>query len=176
MNQLPEPHETNRYGLWMAIFAWIAVIVVLAIILEAFLDKSLGPKKSEQKIIVLDGVEHTVITRNRQNHYTVDGKINGQTVHFILDTGATDVVIPGGLAKELNLEYGPPAKANTAGGVVKIYRTKLDSISIGHIQINQVHASINPSMSGDEVLLGMSALQYVTFTQKGNELILKIDP
>ena len=36
----------------------------------------------------------------------VNGKINGERVTFLLDTGATDVVIPESTARELRLKFG----------------------------------------------------------------------
>jgi aspartyl protease family protein len=168
--------QTKTYGHWMGILAWVAILVVLVLLFDKWLAKSLNPNYVEQKVVTLSGIKKTVLTRNRFNHYLAKGKVNEHQVIFLVDTGASDVVIPGKLAEKLNLKKGTVGRANTAGGIIEIYRTKLDSITIGHIKINDVRASINPSMTGTEVLLGMSALKHVTFTQKGDTLTLSIDP
>tara|TARA_R110002110_G_scaffold115322_2_gene286025 strand:- start:8678 stop:9226 length:549 start_codon:yes stop_codon:yes gene_type:complete len=171
----PEKEQTKTYGHWMGILAWVAVLALLTLLFDKWLAKSLNPGYVEQKVATISGIQKTIITRNRFNHYLAKGKINEYDVIFLLDTGASDVVIPGKLAEKIGLKKGTVGRANTAGGLIEIYRTKLSSITIGHIKINNVRASINPSMSGTEVLLGMSALKHVTFTQKGDELTLSID-
>ena len=61
----------------------------------------------------------------------------------------------------------------TPNGMVKVYRTRLQTLDLGVIHLKDVRASINPGMSGDEVLLGMSALKHVEFTQRGTRLTLR---
>jgi aspartyl protease family protein len=39
--------------------------------------------------------------------------------------------------------------------------------------LQQVRASINPNMQGNEVLLGMSFLKHLEFTQRGDSLTLR---
>lgn len=172
----PEVKETHHIGLWMMVGAWVAAIIVMAVIFDSWLAKHYDPQNVEQKIMTVEGVHHTVITRNRYNQYIAKGSINNYPVTFLLDTGATDVVIPGELAKELNLKMGYRGYANTAGGQVKIYSTRIKELIVGHIRILNIRASINPSMSGDQVLLGMSALKHVTFSQRGDKLILVVEP
>lgn len=167
--------QLKTYGHWMGILAWIVILIVLILLFDKWLVKSLNPNYVDQKIVTLSGIQKTVINRNRFNHYLAKGKINEHPVIFLIDTGASDVVIPGALAEKFKLKKGAIARANTAGGQVDIYHTKLDSITIGHIKINNVRASINPSMTGPEILLGMSALKHVTFTQKGNQLTLSVE-
>jgi len=47
---------------------------------------------------------------------------------------------------------------------------------IGAIVLRGVRASINPAMQGNTVLLGMSALQHIEFTQRGDSLTLRYIP
>jgi aspartyl protease family protein len=106
-------------------------------------------------------------------HYVTTGTVNGRSVEFMLDTGASDVAIPAELAQELGLERGAPVQYQTANGVVTAYRTTIDSVSIGPMVIRSVPASINPGMRDMEILLGMSVLRHVEFTQRGDTLILR---
>ena len=53
----------------------------------------------------------TILESNRQHHYVASGTINGRPVTFLLDTGATDVVIPAQLADRLKLRRGLAARA-----------------------------------------------------------------
>ena len=94
-------------------------------------------------------------------------------MEFLLDTGASDVAIPARLAERMGLRRGPAVQYQTANGVVTAYRTLLDSVSIGPIVIRDVPASINPGMQDMEILLGMSVLKRIEFTQRGDTLILR---
>lgn len=173
---LPQEPSHSQLGLWMAILAWLMVIVVFSVLFDSWLAKDLNSKNIEQKVMTLNGITQTIIERNVYNQYLAEGQINGKPVIFLLDTGATDVVIPGKLAQKLNLKKGFRGYANTAGGKVNIYSTEIETLTIGHIVIKHLRASINPNMQGDEVLLGMSALKHVSFAQRGNTLTLSVEP
>ena len=114
-----------------------------------------------------------MLQRNRQGHYLANGTINGTPVTFLLDTGATDVAIPASIAREASLEPGFEGRANTANGLVTVYSTTIDELVLGNIALSDVTASITPSMPGDTILLGMSALKRIEFTQRGASLTLR---
>ena len=116
------------------------------------------------------------LQRNPQGHYLVSGHINGAPANFLLDTGATDVVMSEQLARAAMLERGYPTRAMTANGEVVVYSALVDALEIGAIVLREVRASINPVMQGNTVLLGMSALQHIEFTQRGDSLTLRYIP
>ena len=57
--------------------------------------------------------------------------------------------------------------------MVTVYSTSVDELLIGNIVLHDVQASITPSMPGDTILLGMSALKQIEFTQRDNTLTLR---
>ena len=120
-----------------------------------------------------DGVVEVVLQRNRQGHYVLTGMINGQPVEFLLDTGATDVVVPEGMADQLGLAAGRAGRAMTANGMVTVYETRLTRLQLGDIHLSNVRASINPAMPPPAILLGMSALKQIEFIQRGDTLTLR---
>jgi aspartyl protease family protein len=83
------------------------------------------------------------------------------------------VAIPAHLAKTLDLEKGHRHQVMTANGVTYAFNTQVNRLTIGDIILQDIRASINPSMTGNEILLGMSALKEIEFTQKGDQLILR---
>ena len=91
----------------------------------------------------------------------------------MLDTGATDISIPAGLAQELGLQRGATIYFQTANGPAAGYSTVLDSVAIGHIRLRDVRASINPNVQDLDILLGMTFLKHLEFTQRGNSLTLR---
>lgn len=168
--------DQKHLGLWMVVLAWLMAILVLAFLFNSWLDKKATLSGVAQKVTVEQGITHTQIKRTGQNQYLAKGTINNHPVVFLLDTGATDVVIPVTLAKKLKLKSRGSGYAHTAGGKVKISFTRINELSIGHITIRNLQAMINPTMQDGYVLLGMSALKHVSFTQRGDTLTLHIDP
>jgi aspartyl protease family protein len=113
------------------------------------------------------------LASNGQGHFFANGQINGQSVAFLLDTGATDVAIPGAVAERLGLQRGARIRLHTANGNSDGYRTQLQRLQLGDIVLNDVRALIAPNMPGEDVLLGMSALKQLEFTQRGGTLLLR---
>ncbi len=94
----------------------------------------------------------------------------------MVDTGATTVAVPGSLQTRLGLQRGVPLEVKTANGTVRAFFTRLDTVRLGTIELRDVRATINPSLEGHEVLLGMSFLKQLEFTQRGDSLILSQSP
>jgi len=91
----------------------------------------------------------------------------------MLDTGATDVAIPERVARQLDLARGAPVQVSTANGRTEGYRTRLNSVQLGDIRLRDVRAMVVPGLDGDQILLGMSALKQLEFTQRSGTLLLR---
>ena len=126
--------------------------------------------------VAANGVKEVVLQRNRDGHYLATGQINGQNVEFLLDTGASDVSVPQPLAMRLGLKRGQAAIYSTANGNITSYLTRIDSLNLGGIELRDIRASINPSTNADTILLGMSFLKHLEFTQRGDTLIIRQYP
>ncbi|HED19162.1 MAG TPA: TIGR02281 family clan AA aspartic protease [Gammaproteobacteria bacterium] len=168
----PGKHSTSRLGKGMTLAAWIIALGLLTLFFNNRLDKQRNPNQSVYSRIDDAGRPEVFLKRNRFGHYITTGTVNGRSVEFMLDTGASDVAVPAELAQELGLKRGAPVQYQTANGVVTAYRTTIDSVSIGPMIIRNVPASINPGMHDMEILLGMSVLKQIEFTQRGDTLIL----
>ncbi|MBD3647673.1 MAG: TIGR02281 family clan AA aspartic protease [Pseudomonadales bacterium] len=164
-----DPKKTGR---GMILVACILGMVVLTMFFSEVEDHQRNPNQAPVTT-TSNGIVEVNLERNRFGHYVTSGTINNQPVEFLLDTGATDVVIPGEEADRLGLERGRPGRAMTANGAVTVYQTRLEQLSIGGIELHDVRASINPSMSSPGILLGMSALEHIEFNQKGDSLTLR---
>lgn len=115
-----------------------------------------------------------VIPPGPEGHFFVQGTINGQDVFFVVDTGASAVVLPKGVADKIGLGGDSrTGMAYTAAGPVTVARATIDSLVLGPIHLAKVDAAINPSDPSGLVLLGMSALKQVQMTQDGGRLILR---
>ena len=164
--------NTRRMGKGMWALMWILVLAMLTMVFNNLLDDQRNPNTDPQTSENGSTAE-VVLKRNRYGHYVATGAINNQPVEFLLDTGASDVSVPLDLARRLGLKKGPEVRFETANGSVDGYMTKLDQVQLGDIKLHQVRASINPGMSGDSVLLGMSFLRHLEFTQRGDSMTLR---
>lgn len=113
------------------------------------------------------------LAQNRAGHYLAEGEINGRGVTFLVDTGATTVALPASLGRELGLKRGAAVSLSTANGTAMGYETRLARVKIGSIELSDVAAVVSDGIDADAVLLGMSFLKRVEFTQRGGELILR---
>lgn len=153
--------------------AWIIGFLLLTLFFDNKLEQTYNPNQQVESNIDKSGVISVVLQRNRYGHYVTNGFINSTQVQFMLDTGATDVSIPEPIAQQIGLEYGRVSRVNTANGSIEVYQTILDELRIGQIRLYGVRANINPYMEGPGILLGMSALKQLEFTQRGKQLTLK---
>ena len=169
----PEARYSSRLGKWMTVAAWLVVLALFTLFFTDRLGKQRNPNQTVYSRVNNAGIQEVVLKRNRFGHYVTSGTVNGKRVEFLLDTGASDVAIPSELAASLGLKHGAPMQYQTANGMVTAYMARLDSVSIGPIVIRDVTASINPGMGDMEILLGMSVLKRIEFTQRGDTLILR---
>jgi aspartyl protease family protein len=169
----PDSSHTGRIGAVMTVLAWIVVLGLLSVFFSGWMEKLNNPNQQVRVVLSADGVREVVLRQNRAGHYVASGAINGQPVTFLLDTGATSVSVPASVAGPLGLKRGAAMRANTANGTITTYATRLDRVQLGNISLDNVRADINPHMLGDEVLLGMSFLRKLEFTQRNRELTIR---
>lgn len=163
-------------GLGMQVLAWLVFLGLGVFYFSDVLEKQYNPNRSLETRHTAQGLIEVVLQRNRQGHYVTSGGINGLPVTFILDTGATGVAIPADVAQRLGLQRGRAFSTQTANGMSVSYAVKLEQVSVGGIALEDVPASITPGLTTNEVLLGMSFLKHIEFTQRGNQLILRQVP
>lgn len=155
----------------MIIAAWILILGLLVMFFNQMLSRQRNPNQEISSQLSSDNIRSVVLKRNRFGHYVATGAINDHPVELMLDTGATTVSVPARLAKKLNLIKGRPVNTITANGTITTYTTVLNKIQLGDIVLYKVRANLNPY--SDDVLLGMSFLKQLEFTQRGNTLTIK---
>jgi aspartyl protease family protein len=172
-DQDPHVAEQRRLGGWMYIGFWILLLGFMVMFFNRWLDHERNPNQQLALRTGENGVHVVELKRNRMGHYHVTGSINGHTVEFMLDTGATDIAIPAAVADEIGLQRHGRYESNTANGVTYGYATRLEQVRVGDIALRDLEASILPNMGDDVVLLGMNFLKKIEFTQRGDTLILR---
>ena len=115
------------------------------------------------------------LAQTRNGMFVVDAAVNGSSLPFVVDTGATNVSIDAAMAQQIGLNYqnGTPGWSNTANGNVRSWRVKLDSIAVGPIILYGVDATVREGPgTGGIGLLGMTFLSRVEMKRDGESLIL----
>lgn len=107
-------------------------------------------------------------------HFVTSGQINGKTVQFMVDTGATSVAIGRGDAERLGIDWksGQRSLSQTAAGVVASHSVSLTSVRIGDVEVFGVAATIVPAEM-PFVLLGNSFLGRFTMRRDANVMKLE---
>lgn len=120
------------------------------------------------------GKQRIVLTADSQGHFMSQGQINGQAVQFMVDTGATWVILSEPDAKRIQLKYekGQPVRVNTANGTVLGHAVQLDSVKVGNAQVFAVPAIVLPQAM-PYVLLGNSFLTRFQMQRQNDQLTLE---
>jgi aspartyl protease family protein len=158
---------------WIVAAVCVILLGLLAMFFSYLLDNLYNPNQQVISRTDISGNQEVVLIRNNTGHYVTSGKINGKPVVFLLDTGATNVSIPKLVAEKLKLKSGISVMVQTANGTISVKTTRLASVSVGNIEIQNVIANINPHTQGNEILLGMSFLRHLELVQLGDTLTLR---
>jgi aspartyl protease family protein len=165
-------HSTKKLGMMFTVSGWILGFLLLALIFSKVVDHQSNPNQSVATS-QSSQFKEIVLERNRYGHYVFDGEINGKSVTFLVDTGATEISIPANLQTYLQLKAGRSFSVSTANGVVSVYSTRLDELKLGKILLTDIKAHLNPGLPDDQILLGMNVLKNMELVQRGDSLIIR---
>ena len=166
-----EEREQQSIGRYMIIGMWVVGLALATLLINNWLEKQRNPNNAVVTSLAGDK-RQIVLQRGRHGHYLLTGKINGYSVDFLVDTGASSVSIPADFASRIGLRRGAPIRISTANGISTAYETRIDTLQMGELEVRNATAHINPGLS-DEVLLGMSVLKHYELVQRGETLIIR---
>ncbi|WP_420134835.1 TIGR02281 family clan AA aspartic protease [Rhodopseudomonas sp.] len=117
------------------------------------------------------------IPRDARGHFQTDGRIDGQRIGFMVDTGASVVALNERSAALFGLRPRPSeytAKVSTANGSVKAARTRLAMLDVGGLIVRDVDALVLPDEALSENLLGLSFLSKLKrFEYANGQMVLE---
>lgn len=137
------------------IWALIFLMAVLAYSFRERLRDSLFPVTTTQ--LSDEGIE---LRRRPDGHFHADLEVNGQPIRFMVDTGATRIVLSRGDAEKIGIDVDSLnflSRAQTANGTVQLAPVRLRRVVFGGLEESNVPASVSAG-SLDISLLGMDFL------------------
>jgi len=123
------------------------------------------------------GSSRTVTLNNDgRGHFQVDARVDGRHIDFLVDTGASMVVLRESDAARLSIfprasEY--TGRVQTANGVAKYAPVRLNRIEVDGITVRDVAAAVMPDDALKVNLLGMTFLSGVKWTHERGRLVLE---
>lgn len=117
------------------------------------------------------------IPRDGRGHFQTDGRIDGQRIGFMVDTGASVVALNETSAARFGLrpsrsDYN--ATVTTANGTIKAARTRIAMLDVGGLIVRDVDAMVLPDAALSENLLGLSFLSRLKrFEYANGQMVLE---
>ncbi|WP_249132063.1 MULTISPECIES: TIGR02281 family clan AA aspartic protease [unclassified Bradyrhizobium] len=115
------------------------------------------------------------IAPDPRGHFATDGRIDGQRINFMVDTGASVVALNETSAARFGLRPVPgdyTSRVTTANGTIKAARAHLAMIEIGGLTVRDVDALVLPDEALSENLLGLSFLSKLKRFEYANGKLL----
>lgn len=120
------------------------------------------------------GSQIASLTADGRGHFITTGTVNGATVRFMVDTGATGVALGAADARRanINVSNGRPIMVQTANGVTQAWLVTLDSVRVGDVVLNGVEGMVHQH-DLPMALLGMSFLNRMEMKRDGQTMTLR---
>jgi aspartyl protease family protein len=156
--------------------AWIAIFAVAFVGFSLRDDfKALGKRVFGQGSVIVSEGGEVRIRKGEDGHFSVDAKVNGETVEFLVDSGATITTVSGDTAKRVGLEPQGmlPVVVSTANGMARAWRSRAETLTVGGIRRENFAVHIAGPRSEVD-LLGMNFLSTLSaWRVEGEWLILQ---
>lgn len=134
---------------------------------------SLGERAAVISTAAPAGARKVTLYPDSRGHFITEGSVNGIVMRFMVDSGATQVVIPASQARDAGIDYlsGQLGITSTANGQISVYHVTLASVKVGDLELKKVPADIIETPM-NEALLGMSFLGRLRMERDGQHLTL----
>lgn len=167
------------------IMIFAAVMVGLGTVMAQMADRmtptpalaTTSRKAAAMETVGQSGLRSVSIPRDARGHFQTEGRIDGQRIGFMVDTGASVIALNEKSAARFGLR---PSRADynatvtTANGTLKAARAKLPMVQVGDITVRDVDAMVLPDEALSENLLGLSFLSKLKrFEYSNGQMVLE---
>lgn len=152
------------------IFIFAAVLLAAGAIVARYADRAVEGHSDARAAVVQPAYEpreptssgrSLMVESDRQGHFQVEARVEGRYIDFLVDTGASLVVLRESSAAQAGIRPQPhdyTATAVTANGKIKAAPAKIERIEVGGITVYDVPAIVLPDEALTNNLLGVSFL------------------
>lgn len=137
-------------------------LAIVATVVAGLTIGFLWPTPQRSKAATADAGTEVVIERNSDHHYYTDAEVNGHTVHFMIDTGASATALTEADAQAIGINVDPSKYeviGDGASGMVRGQYVQLKSIDVNGIRQQDGQAVV---VQGSSIsLLGQPFLEKV---------------
>lgn len=165
----PNPPPAQPRGVVRGAGAIVVFWLVIMLVLYLIMKQVLAPASPE---VTAQG--HLKIERSRDGHFYAPGDINGQPVVFLIDTGASMVVVDETVARNAGLSGGVPARFATANGNMPGRIVTGATVSIGPLSVSGLEVGVGLQIGGSgRALLGQNFLSRFDISLNRNDMLIK---
>lgn len=173
VRRVPIGQGLKMFAGWVLIFLAALVAFTLKDDFKALGNRVMAEARGQGQVV---GVGNALrIRKSDDGHFWVDGRLNGETVRFLIDSGATTTSISEGTAQRAHVEAadGFPVMVDTANGVVTARRGVAGRLTIGTIERRNLTVVVAEAFGSTNVL-GMNFLSSLSgWSVEGQWLVLK---
>lgn len=153
------------WGPLAIVLFWLAVMAVL----YAVMSQVLKPPP-----LLVSATGELSISRARDGHFYARGQIQGKPVTFLVDTGASLVVVSEAFARDAGLAPGEPTTFRTANGELPGRIVSGLTVSVGPASVSGTRVGVGlVGPDADVALLGQSFLSKFELVLSGDTMILR---
>jgi aspartyl protease family protein len=161
----------RNLGIWLLIF--------LVLIIAYAYKQDLTQVKDRVASVLLPGRSYSsdnyiIVNKANDRHYYLDVELNGETIRFLVDTGASEVTLSANDAAKLRINYDDNYRIfSTANGRMRAYEAYGD-FAVSGLKVNNFRFFVSES-ENNVSLLGMSFLKLFDEVKFDNDrLYLKL--
>lgn len=173
-NRFRFKESVRNIAIWMGVFA----VILLGYTYYPQVQDALGNARSElvPGYPVNTGKGEMVFTKDRNDEFVVIGSANGTQVKFLVDTGASEIVLSPEDATRIGIDASRlkfDRTYETANGEGRGAASTLDTLRVGDMKLFNVPVSVNRTGMRNS-LLGMAFLSRMkSFEFRGRRLYLR---
>ncbi|HYW58284.1 MAG TPA: TIGR02281 family clan AA aspartic protease [Polaromonas sp.] len=154
-----------RWGPFGILLFWLVVMGLL----YAAMRHTLKPPS---QVVSVSG--DLVIPRARDGHFYAQGQVHGKPITFLIDTGASLVVVSEEFAKDAGMAAGRPTTFNTANGELKGRIVPDITVSVGPASVSGARVGVGlVGPDPERGLLGQSFLSRFEILLSGDSMVLR---
>jgi len=158
------------------------IFIALCIVLANYADRSMKASAARETTAMAASPSPAagrtvVIPRDSRGHFQVNGRVDGKSMSFMVDTGASVIALTARDAARLGIrpqQRDFTAEVKTANGTVRAARVQLNRVDIEDVSVRDVTALVVPDEALSENLLGLSFLSKLRrFEYANGKLVLE---